>query len=334
MSNSHDKLPKFFWIQLALAALVGIIFLITFFQDGFEHDAVEKDSNIEKTSKNLKPIGAASTNDAQASSGSSKARSGKEVYNASCLACHATGVANAPKLDDKASWEPRVAAGLDSLMNTAINGKGAMPARGGNPAITDEEIKATIFYMVKAAGFDKSALSSEAEPSSNEATPKKTEEVPVPKAAETVSESIPAVAPKAVALAVAPTPPSAPAAPTEPNAITTADETTTPETAIETETKTEEVPKVEEATEKVVADNGEGKKVYKQSCSACHDSGVAGSPKLDDKAAWVPRIATGIEALYGTALKGKGAMPAKGGNMGLSDDAVKAAVDYMVSQSQ
>ena len=56
--------------------------------------------------------------------------------------------------------------------------------------------------------------------------------------------------------------------------------------------------------------------------------------KLGDKAAWEPRIAQGKDAMYASALNGKGAMPAKGGRADLSDDAVKAAVDYMVAQSK
>lgn len=78
--------------------------------------------------------------------------------------------------------------------------------------------------------------------------------------------------------------------------------------------------------------SGNGSKVYKSTCSSCHDTGVAGSPKLGDKAAWAPRIAAAN--LYANALKGKGAMPAKGGNASLSDADVKAAVDYMASQGK
>jgi len=77
-----------------------------------------------------------------------------------------------------------------------------------------------------------------------------------------------------------------------------------------------------------------GKKTYEQTCAACHATGAANAPKFGDKAAWGPRIATGKPALYNSALKGKGAMPAKGGNAGLPDDDVKAAVDYMVSQAK
>jgi cytochrome c5 len=72
---------------------------------------------------------------------------------------------------------------------------------------------------------------------------------------------------------------------------------------------------------------------YKASCSACHDAGVAGAPKMGDKAAWAPRIATGMDTLYASAIKGKNAMPAKGGS-GASDDDVKAAVQYMVAAAK
>ena len=73
-----------------------------------------------------------------------------------------------------------------------------------------------------------------------------------------------------------------------------------------------------------------GKDVYDKNCVACHAAGVAGAPKAGDKAAWAPRVASGIDALYANSLKGKNAMPPKGGNLSLADADVKAAVDYMV----
>lgn len=78
----------------------------------------------------------------------------------------------------------------------------------------------------------------------------------------------------------------------------------------------------------------DGKTAYDTACMACHAAGVAGAPKVGDKLAWAPRLKTGNAALYTSALKGKGAMPAKGGNAALSDDSVKAAVDYMLAQSK
>ena len=76
---------------------------------------------------------------------------------------------------------------------------------------------------------------------------------------------------------------------------------------------------------------GAGKAVYDASCSACHASGVAGAPKPGDAAAWAARSKAGKDLLYASALKGKGAMPPKGGNPGLSDGDVKAAVDFMLA---
>lgn len=81
-----------------------------------------------------------------------------------------------------------------------------------------------------------------------------------------------------------------------------------------------------------------GKKIYDATCMACHAAGVAGAPKLGDKAAWAARITQGADTLHTHAIKGfqgkAGMMPPKGGNMGLKDDDVKAAVDYMVSQAK
>jgi cytochrome c5 len=78
----------------------------------------------------------------------------------------------------------------------------------------------------------------------------------------------------------------------------------------------------------------DGKKVFESICTACHGTGVNGAPKFGDKAAWAPRLAHGVNALYTSALKGKGAMPPKGGNPGLSDADVKAAVDYMAGAAK
>jgi len=85
------------------------------------------------------------------------------------------------------------------------------------------------------------------------------------------------------------------------------------------------------------AENTLGKSVFGKACALCHAAGVAGAPKPGDKDDWGPRIAQGKDVLYKHALEGftgaKGMMPARGGNASLSDDEVKAAVDYMADQS-
>lgn len=81
------------------------------------------------------------------------------------------------------------------------------------------------------------------------------------------------------------------------------------------------------------ASAADGKAVYDATCAACHGTGAAGAPKLGDKAAWAPRLSD-VAALKASALKGKGVMPAKGGNASLSDADVIAAVNYIAAQSK
>lgn len=78
----------------------------------------------------------------------------------------------------------------------------------------------------------------------------------------------------------------------------------------------------------------DGRAVYTQTCAACHASGVANAPKFGDKQAWAPRIKNGTEGLLVSVLKGKGAMPPKGGNASLSDADVKAATEYMLGAAR
>jgi cytochrome c5 len=83
-----------------------------------------------------------------------------------------------------------------------------------------------------------------------------------------------------------------------------------------------------------VAASANGEALYKTVCMACHVAGVAGAPKLGDKAAWAPRIATGLDALTASVIKGKNAMPPKGGAVAAPDADVRAAVEYMVNASK
>jgi cytochrome c5 len=77
---------------------------------------------------------------------------GQVIYDSLCGACHKSGAGGAPRLDDKASWAPRVAQGVDTLIKHATEGftgkAGVMPARGGNPSLNDEQVKATVHWMI------------------------------------------------------------------------------------------------------------------------------------------------------------------------------------------
>lgn len=76
---------------------------------------------------------------------------GKSVYGTACFACHGTGAAGAPKLGDKAAWAPRIAQGMEMLYSSSINGKGAMPPKGGRLDLSDADVKAAVAYMVNEA---------------------------------------------------------------------------------------------------------------------------------------------------------------------------------------
>jgi cytochrome c5 len=108
----------------------------------------------------IKPVGeiavaAAQTGQApakQAAAAATPARDGQQVYQAGCVACHDAGIAGAPKLGDKGQWAKRIAKGPDALYASAVNGvqgsAGVMPAKGGNPALSDAEVRAAVDYMV------------------------------------------------------------------------------------------------------------------------------------------------------------------------------------------
>ena len=84
----------------------------------------------------------------KAAPAASAARTGEQVYNASCQACHATGAAGAPKLGDKNAWAPRIQQGMEMLMTHALKGFNAMPARGTCGNCSDQEIRGAIEFMI------------------------------------------------------------------------------------------------------------------------------------------------------------------------------------------
>jgi cytochrome c5 len=216
-------------------------------------------------------------------------RAGDVVYAAQCAACHNTGAANAPKLGDLAAWGPRLKQGWDVLLNSSLKGKGAMAAQGGGE-FSDHEIALAVHYMTAQAGGS----------------------FPLPQApAAAAAASAPAEAAPAAPVAAAPAPATAPAAPAAPVAAAAP---AAPAAAV-----------VAAAPGAVPATPA----LYTQLCQACHLAGVAGAPKSGDKAAWAPRIALGVDALTASVIKGKGAMPPRGGSAA-TDAELRAVVEYMV----
>ena len=138
------------------------------------------------------------------------APNGKALFDKTCAPCHLTGAAGAPKLGDSAAWAPRVKTGVAALFNSATKGKGVMPPRGGNAALTDDEIRAIVGYMVAQAGPAPKAEKSD-KPATSAAPGAKAEAAPPKPAATAAAAAAPAVV-AAVAPAAAPAAATAPVA--------------------------------------------------------------------------------------------------------------------------
>ncbi len=235
---------------------------------------------------------------AAASSGGGDEVDGEGIYNNVCMACHETGAAGAPIRGDEAAWAERTEQGFATLLEHSINGIGAMPARGGNPNLSDEEMEAATAYMVEPV-MDVPELGGGDEEAAAEATE------------ESASDDM-AAAEEA-----------------------SADEGTADAAASEEEAVASEE---EAATSEEEASSGgsglDGEALYASAgCVACHAAGVAGAPLIGDADAWAPRLEQGVDALYESVFNGKGVMPPRGGSSA-SDEEIMAVVDYMVSEVQ
>ncbi|BAN24494.1 c-type cytochrome [Caballeronia insecticola] len=235
-------------------------------------------------------------------------KTGEEVYKAVCSACHAAGTAGAPKFGDAGAWAPRISEGYDTLLHNALNGKGAMPARGGTSPddYSDFEIARAVVYMANNGG------GKFAEPAQ-----------PAPGAAANAAASAPAAG-------AAPAEGDSGAAAAAGGA--NANENAQAAAAVAALASVPQAAAPAAGAQSADAAQA-GKALYEQVCQACHAAGVLGAPKFGDKAAWAPRLKEPMETVYNYALKGKGAMPPKGGS-NASDADVKAAVDYMANAAK
>ena len=161
---SHEDKAVVNTIFGVLGALVVIAFIFYFVANTVTGDIVESAEANErmqtKIQENIRPVGKVNIGSVPADSGTATAtaaaagpRSGEQVYNASCMACHASGVAGAPKFGDKAAWEPRAAKGIDGLLTTATSGINAMPPKGTCADCSGDELKGAIEYMLSQAGL-------------------------------------------------------------------------------------------------------------------------------------------------------------------------------------
>jgi cytochrome c5 len=248
---------------------------------------------------------------------------GESFYNGGCSACHATGAAGAPKLDDQAAWAPRVEQGVDALVGSVLKGKGAMPPKGASPNLSDSQIRAAVEYMLSQVAGDSGAAAGAA---SAVAATTQAVEGAAPAAGDMAKAGAAAAAVEQTTAAVA-------TASGDTAAAGDMAKATVGTAAAAVEQTTAAAAGGDEAAGGDAAAGQPGDAVYKRGCMACHATGAANAPKLTDKAAWETRAGSGFATLVQSALKGKGAMPPKGGQAGLGEADIRNAVRYMLEQA-
>lgn len=160
MSDQHHDFPKTTVTQVVLATLGGllapllVIILIVKLVMGIDanhipdEDPMVAQAKVEERIAPVAEVDVAATDDGAAK----VALSGDAVYQQNCLACHGSGVLGAPMIGDKAAWGPRITQGYETLVKHAIDGIRTMPARGGNPGLSDDEVANAVVYMANEAG--------------------------------------------------------------------------------------------------------------------------------------------------------------------------------------
>lgn len=165
-SQSDRSFMRRFAIMIALLALCSLLLLLVAsltYHYGVNNPGPEKSA---AATSRIAPAGAVFAGDtgraalAEAAAAEAPAEAayggttdGKEVFDHLCASCHGTGIAGAPKVGDTADWAPRIAAGIDTLVHHAIEGYTGpdgfyMPPRGGNPALTDEQVENAVHWIV------------------------------------------------------------------------------------------------------------------------------------------------------------------------------------------
>lgn len=140
-SSTLQPLVIIFGLILVVAVVVGMLIATP-----VTEDAAPVVANV---AENIAPVAAV---EVAAASDVYVEKSGAEVIKGGCAMCHAAGLMSAPIIGDKAQWEPRIAQGYDVLVKHAINGIRTMPAKGGNPALTDGEVAAAVLDMANQSG--------------------------------------------------------------------------------------------------------------------------------------------------------------------------------------
>ena len=155
MSDMHEedhsgpvKTPAQLLAMVAISFIAPIFIIIglVYYVTTQNKPAAGANNSPEAVAARLQKVGSVEVRDANR-----ELKSGEDVYKAQCTACHAVGAAGAPKFADAGAWGARIKTGYESLLNSALKGKGAMGAQGGGD-FDDVEIGRAVVYMANAAG--------------------------------------------------------------------------------------------------------------------------------------------------------------------------------------
>jgi cytochrome c5 len=144
--SARNPMPSCRLLAIQRLFITGLLALII---DNAQAMGSRPPADDEGIATRIQPIGRVEF--AAAAAGSGAPRSGEEIVKSSCSACHATGAAGAPKIGDKAAWASRLGQGLEGLLKSAINGKNAMPPKGGSNA-SDLELERAVVHMANQSG--------------------------------------------------------------------------------------------------------------------------------------------------------------------------------------
>lgn len=148
--SSFIKTPQQLIVVILLAFVVPVVIIIMLVQLVTTAPSTEPNVlNPDAVAARIQPVGRLEFGAPQAAAGS---RTAEEVVKGVCATCHQAGIANAPKFGDAQAWAPRIKQGLDALVQSVLKGKGAMPPKGGDAALTDAEATRAVVLMANQAG--------------------------------------------------------------------------------------------------------------------------------------------------------------------------------------
>lgn len=148
--SSFIKTPQQLIVVILASFLVPVIGIILLVQLVISQPSADPNAlTAEAVGGRLKPVARVEFGAPPAAPG---ARAGEDIVKGVCASCHQAGIAKAPKLGDKGEWAPLLSQGLPALVASAIKGKNAMPPRGGDASLTDDEVARAVVFMANQAG--------------------------------------------------------------------------------------------------------------------------------------------------------------------------------------